>query len=562
MRIITILLLLWCSNAYAIVFTDLKFSSSQVADTQWDWTSCTNSSGSSCQIFSKDPGPTWNTGMPVYPSATQYIAFTSSGDASYPWHMNLYNADGTIAQDLGIGGILSQGVAEDGHSYFFFSNSGFNGSLFSIDWGMNSTSGITITGAMAPTVAQTDLFSVNGSTSPLAAGQTVTPIVPVVVVPPPTPKLSSLRPLMIGYLQSSANTPGPAQDANMALDGNIATKYLNFDKFNTGFTVRLSAGKVVTGLQITTAEDYFQRDPASFTLYGSNDNKTWTTITLNQAIALPDARNATSDVFNISNVTPYVYYKIEFPTLKDMTSVAACAGAWYCNSMQIAELVYIYDENNPLTSTDTGTDTFVQLPGNLCCGASAAQFNANPVNLNNVMNFKTLSTGSSVYIDQYGVSNTVYVEQVGSKSNGVVYVGNGLSNDITITQTATNDTQTNYVNLDVNGNSNTINIEQYTANLTSFTKGAFVHVIDNNNQVAIQQKDEGNHYASVSLSGGYKTVNILQQGAASHMADVTLSGQPTSLSLQQSGATQQFYSINFNCTTAGGCQPIQVQQGQ
>ena len=66
----------------------------------------------------------------------------------------------------------------------------------------------------------------------------------------------------------------------------------------------------------------------------------------------------------------------------------------------------------------------------------------------------------------------------------------------------------------------------------------------------------------MSLSGGNKHVDILQQGSADHMADVQLSGQPVNLSLQQSGATQQFYSINFNCATVGGCAPIQVQQGQ
>ena len=46
------------------------------------------------------------------------------------------------------------------------------------------------------------------------------------------------------------------------------------------------------------------------------------------------------------------------------------------------------------------------------------------------------------------------------------------------------------------------------------------------------------------------------------MADISLSGQPSSLSLTQSGNTQQYYSINFNCATAGGCAAISVTQGQ
>ena len=58
-----------------------------------------------------------------------------------------------------------------------------------------------------------------------------------------------------------------------------------------------------------------------------------------------------------------------------------------------------------------------------------------------------------------------------------------------------------------------------------------------------------------------KNVDITQQGSASHMARVTLTGLPVDLSLTQTGSTQQYYSINFNCATAGGCSAIQVQQG-
>jgi hypothetical protein len=45
------------------------------------------------------------------------------------------------------------------------------------------------------------------------------------------------------------------------------------------------------------------------------------------------------------------------------------------------------------------------------------------------------------------------------------------------------------------------------------------------------------------------------------MAKVGLTGMPVELSLTQSGSTQQFYNIQFNCATAGGCAKITVQQG-
>jgi hypothetical protein len=78
----------------------------------------------------------------------------------------------------------------------------------------------------------------------------------------------------------------------------------------------------------------------------------------------------------------------------------------------------------------------------------------------------------------------------------------------------------------------------------------------------VLQKDGGNHYAEVLLSGGNKTVDITQQGSAAHMARIELSGTPIGLTLTQSGSTQQHYSINYNCTTAGGCGPVTVTQGQ
>lgn len=171
MKQILILLLLWSGNLLATTFSDLKFSGAQIADTQWNVGSCISGSSSGCQIYSKAPGPTWNTGSPVYPTSTQYISFTTSGNSSYPWHMYLYNSNGTVARDLGTGRILSQGTASDGHHYFFFSNANYNGTLFSTDWGMNNTSGLTITGTMLPSVDQTNTFAATGSTTPLSSGQ-------------------------------------------------------------------------------------------------------------------------------------------------------------------------------------------------------------------------------------------------------------------------------------------------------------------------------------------------------------------------------------------------------
>src|SRR5881394_4622151 len=69
---------------------------------------------------------------------------------------------------------------------------------------------------------------------------------------------------------TSNNSPGSEGVAN-AID-NAPTKYLNFDKVNTGFTVTPGVGDtIVMGLTLTSANDAPDRDPSSYTLDGSND---------------------------------------------------------------------------------------------------------------------------------------------------------------------------------------------------------------------------------------------------------------------------------------------------
>ena len=368
------------------------------------------------------------------------------------------------------------------------------------------------------------------------------------------PNYVSLRPLMLGYIPSSMNSPSGEFFSN-AFDGDPNTKYLNFDKLSAGVMLKLSQGKVISQVQFTTANDSPERDPASFSLYGSNDTSGGWTLITSQLIALPDNRLSVSPVYPINNAEAYVYYNITFPIVKD---------AFTANSMQIAEITLLYDENDPTSSVDLGsTLPWTTFPSVYCCGGSGAPFPADIATTVSMLIFKQSPAMNYVGINQTGNDNKITIEQIGSSKNSAVYTGSGNSNTITITQEAINDSQPNYLNLSVNGNFNLVDIDQNSYSVVSNSgKGAFINITDDNNYFTLQQKDNGNHIAYVSLSGGNKHVDILQQGSADHMADVQLSGQPVNLSLQQSGATQQYYSINFNCATVGGCAPIQVQQGQ
>jgi hypothetical protein len=166
------MLLLLCSNAWAVTFTDLKFGQAQIADSQWNVQACTQTA--TCQIYSKNPGTAykipWYTGQLSW-AAGDYVAFATTGNATNPYNAIQYNANGTQKAVMGTGHIINMGV-----DYFFFvGNDNDTGQLFSMTQGFANTSGVTWTGTLNPTTAQVDTYAANGSTTPLAAGQVAAP---------------------------------------------------------------------------------------------------------------------------------------------------------------------------------------------------------------------------------------------------------------------------------------------------------------------------------------------------------------------------------------------------
>ena len=216
---------------------------------------------------------------------------------------------------------------------------------------------------------------------------------------------------------------------------------------------------------------------------------------------------------------------------------------------------YVPPSTEPLAAGQTAAPA----APSLCCGGSSATFNADAANTARVQTFASRTTqDSQVRIEQIGSGNKITVDQTGTRNNYAKYTGNGSNNIVAVTQSGNGSTQANYIDSVVTGSNNTVTLQQQS---TGGAKGIFATVNNNSNTLIVQQKDNGSHYADVSLSGGTKNVDITQQGSASQMAKITLSGNPTDLSLSQTGATQNFYSINFNCATAGGCAKITVRQG-
>jgi hypothetical protein len=158
--------------------------------------------------------------------------------------------------------------------------------------------------------------------------------------------------------QSNSSYPGNESPGN-ALDGNFQTKYLNFGGENSGLIIKpVSGASIVRSFKITTANDFSERDPASYELYGTNDpitsadNSTglaenWTLIS-SGTLSLPESRFTDAPLVSFSNSTSYTAYKIVFPTLKNAASA---------NSMQLADL--------RLYQTTNGTGTQIQSSSDL-----------------------------------------------------------------------------------------------------------------------------------------------------------------------------------------------------
>src|SRR5258708_3148688 len=128
---------------------------------------------------------------------------------------------------------------------------------------------------------------------------------------------------------SSANSPGSEGVAN-AIDDQ-PTKYLNFDILNTSFTVTPKVGlTVVQCLTLTSANDAPERDPSSSLLEGSDDGVNFTQLASGSVPLFASRFEKIVLPFNPPNNTPYLIYRVTFPTVVNAPGTA--------NSMQISEV--------------------------------------------------------------------------------------------------------------------------------------------------------------------------------------------------------------------------------
>jgi hypothetical protein len=156
----------------------------------------------------------------------------------------------------------------------------------------------------------------------------------------------------------TASTWPAAESPDHAFDG-LAAKSLIRYTANAGYVFTPAscnpAGKIINQLRIYTANDFEDRDPASYALYGTNSTLSGSgpfdaalfTLISSGSLALPSGRNfstldnANSQLISFANATAYQSYMLIFPTIKNPGTVF---------STQIGEVKF-YPENYQPTLT-------------------------------------------------------------------------------------------------------------------------------------------------------------------------------------------------------------------
>jgi hypothetical protein len=146
----------------------------------------------------------------------------------------------------------------------------------------------------------------------------------------------------------SVGSSPPVEGLAKAFDGNIYTKYLNFNRAGSDVLIDATKNYLVTGLGLTTANDGPERDPTSFILYGSNtpfvitsmsDPSLWwkdgsnfasgglpgQTLIASGSLNPPLERvTAYPNVTFSNNSTRYRYYRLVFDSIRNVPYTANC----------------------------------------------------------------------------------------------------------------------------------------------------------------------------------------------------------------------------------------------
>ena len=148
---------------------------------------------------------------------------------------------------------------------------------------------------------------------------------------------------LVDFAYTSGSGHFDFEGPDKLIDGNTATKYLNYAGTNSGFIVTPSSPAQVQSFVVASANDGLDRHPTAWSLFGTNDPILSTNNSLGTAenwipidagsIVPPTNLFTNSPVVTVNNASSYSSYKLLFPELNGG------------NSMQISEASFFTSNN-------------------------------------------------------------------------------------------------------------------------------------------------------------------------------------------------------------------------
>jgi hypothetical protein len=219
----------------------------------------------------------------------------------------------------------------------------------------------------------------------------------------------------------------------------------------------------------------------------------------------------------------------------------------------------------------------------------------NSVTVEQTGNFnKIAGIGGGTYAVIDGDTNTINIKQGDTLGKNLIEFNvTGNSNNVSIWQARNPSTGLqdgsesggHYIGLNINGSTNTVNMKQSNDGGSSSGHFAYVDVTGNGNNTILRQTGNsektffgivnGNtnvfdvtqqgsiSYLDLSLTGNGHSVTANQKDAGNHKATINLTnvGGASNVNLVQQGATAQNINITQQCATLSGCS-VSVTQGQ
>ena len=112
-----------------------------------------------------------------------------------------------------------------------------------------------------------------------------------------------------GAITAQYNNSPAGEGITNLIDNNVNTKFLTVAS-SSWVRYQTPASYIVTGYTLTSANDAPERDPLSWSLQGSNNGSSWTTIDSRSAQDFPNRFQTRAFTFN--NSTGYTYYRFNF----------------------------------------------------------------------------------------------------------------------------------------------------------------------------------------------------------------------------------------------------------